>query len=650
MCGIAGLLNINGERLADASVAARMASLLVHRGPDAEGIFSDGPVSLGFRRLSIIDVATGNQPIPNEDRSIWIVFNGEIYNYLELREELAGLGHKFSTRTDTETMVHAYESWGPEFVRRLRGMFGFAIWDGNTRKLILGRDPVGKKPLYYSMNGGELAFASEMKALLAWPGLDRNLSAGALNDYLTYLYVPGASSIFASVKKLLPGHILIANCNSGSIDIRRFWQIESQPDRSRPFEYWVDGVRERVEEAVRLRLRSDVPLGSLLSGGIDSSIVSGVASKMVPGLRTFGISFTDPRFDESEYATAAAASFATIHTQDTVDAETFTPDDLTRLVWHMDEPFGDSSFLPTYWVCRAARRHVTVALSGDGGDELFGGYTRYRNFERLRQLSRLPLPLKKTAGALLPALHRATRLEPLRQAAKALRLSELDMPKQIAALHSFFGEADKALLYSRDWSERVDYSATESGLARMTDAIGGSSDEVAQFMATEFGSSMVDDSLVKLDRASMACSLEVRSPLLDRELAEFSMRIPPEFKLRNGQHKIVLKRAFDHLLPETIRRRGKQGFELPFGSWFRRPQWRDFLIDTLSEQTLRSQGIFEPARLIGWRDSILRESGVNSGISDYQLRHRVWGLLVFQLWHGQYMGQGIPAGRVANAA
>jgi len=649
MCGIAGLLNLRGAPLTDASVVTRMASYLSHRGPDDDGSLRDGPVAFGFRRLSIIDLETGHQPVSNEDGTVWVMLNGEIYNFVELRTELEKQGHVFRTETDTEVIAHAYESYGLDFVDHLRGMFAIALWDSPKQRLVLARDRIGKKPLFYGVRGNQLAFASEVKALLAWPQLNRSINARALHDYFTFLYVPAPDSIFENVYKLPAAHLLVADCHTGSFSLHRYWRISPEPDRTKPLSFYVEGLREVLSEAVRLRLRSDVPLGAFLSGGIDSSVVVGLMSREVSPVRTFSIGFPDKRFDETAAARLVATSHGTIHKEEIFNDFDISPEEFRDLVWYMDEPFADSSFLPTYWVSKVARRDVTVALSGDGGDELFAGHTRYRYFQLLNRLRSSPDWLnragKNAAGGLRNLVTPlSTKLaERLRQTQKALELSALSNNEQIFTLATYFDEAGKRSLYDAEWSAGIDGYASRERLSQVMQPVNDA--PLASILAWDFETNLVDDCLVKVDRASMACSLEVRSPFLDHRVAEFAMKIPPEYKLRNGVHKYVLKRAFADLLPEKIVNRRKQGFEVPFARWFQKEPWRSFLLDMLAEDRLRSQGIFDFREVIRLRDQFLRDpQAQNLGLSAYQLRHRVWMLFVFQVWYDQFMKASvIPA-------
>ncbi len=649
MCGIAGILNLRGNALgADAALASRMASALTHRGPDDEGEMKDGPIAFGFRRLSIIDLTTGHQPLSNETGTVWVMFNGEIYNFVELRSELEGYGYLFRTKSDTEVILRAYEHYGLDFVNHLTGMFAIAVWDLVRERLLLMRDRIGKKPLFYGINGDQLAFASEIKSLSVWPHLDRTINAAALDEYLGVLYVPAPHSIFTGARKLPAAHMLVADCHRGTYHIERYWRVSPVPDYTKSFDYYTEGLKEVLTEAVRIRLRSDVPLGAFLSGGVDSTAIVGLMAKEVSPIQTFSIGFRDKRFDESHYARLAASAFGTHHHEEMIDSADVSPEELEKLVWHMDEPFGDSSFIPTYWVSKLAKKSVTVALSGDGGDELFGGYTRYRLFQTLSRLDVLPgvfrLAGKKLAhhlGTLAGSLP-ATVSERLRQAQKAFELSALNKDQQILALQTYFSASSRNDLYSDEWRASLNGHNRNGHHEHGSDYLDGVAAKDAaliKFMLKDLETSMIDDCLVKVDRASMACSLEVRSPFLDHRVIEFAMKIPPQFKLKNGKQKIVLKKAFKELLPGEIATRAKKGFEVPFAQWFQQKNWRALLLDMLSEGRLRRQGIFNPASVLKLRDQVLSNpEALCSPVSAYQLRHRVWALLMFQMWHEQFVG------------
>ncbi|MFH1759691.1 MAG: asparagine synthase (glutamine-hydrolyzing) [bacterium] len=644
MCGIAGIFNIDGKPLKNADIARKMAGKLVHRGPDEDGEMLDGPVAFGFRRLRIIDLKAGKQPISNEDGNIWVVLNGEIYNYIEVRKMLQKKEHIFKTQSDTEVIVHAYESFGLDFVNHLRGMFAIAIWDSKKRSLILVRDRIGKKPLFYSIQDGQLAFASEVKALLEWPNFKKNINAEAFHDYLSFLYIPGPSSIFENVKKLEPANMLVIDTKTGISRIHRYWNIYPNPDTAKSISYYSEGLKDVLADAVRIRLRSDVPLGGFLSGGIDSSIIVGLMAGEISPVHTFCIGFSDARFDESHFAQQTADVYGTKHRMEMVDSDNFTPDDLIKMVYYIDEPFGDSSFIPTYWVARMARNYVTVVLSGDGGDELFGGYTRYRYFKYLSCLSNVPGPIKWPVRGLMKLLDKSYfSFIPLfaqinRQVIKALEYSCLTDNNKMIALLCYFNENEKKMLYSKNWTSQIkDYSSVLRLLEKM-EMLEKIKDPLDKIMTDDLNRTLVDDLLVKMDRASMACSLEVRSPFLDHKVVEFAMNIPSAYKLKNGCHKLILKHTYSDLLPKTILKRRKQGFEVPFGYWFRQKKWKEFLMELLSEDKIKRDNIFNVKEITILRDLLVKNPDAkNLSQSTLQLWHRIWAIIVFQIWKAQFL-------------
>ena len=644
MCGIAGVLNLSGHPVEDPELATRMASALVHRGPDEGGFLKDGPLAFGFRRLSIIDVDGGHQPVPNETQTIWTMLNGEIYNFLELRDELQQRGHHFQTNSDTEVIVHAYETHGLDFVRHLRGMFAIAIWDNQKRRVVLARDRIGKKPLFWSRSKNQLVFASEIKAMLFWPNLDRTLNAEAIHDYLSFLSVPAPKSIFKAVHKLSPAHLLIADTRRGTVEIKRYWQFKPAPDRSKRRSYFVEGLRDLLQESVRLRLRSDVPVGALLSGGLDSTAIVGLMSKQRTAgpVKTFSMGFEDIHFDETRYARVASKAFGTQHTEEKVGP--ITVDLLKHLVWFLDEPFADSSAIPTYQVSRIARQNVTVALSGDGGDELFAGYPRYQYAALLRRLARVPKSLRYGLNWLsmesqqsLPARWCSVS-ESLRRLSKALTLSQLPEPQRMLALLSYYGETDKHSLYDSSFGAQLNGYSTLNSMKIHAEMFLDRAEPLSAFMAYDLQTNLADDSLVKVDRMSMACSLEVRSPFLDHKLVEFAGMIPPEYKMRGSHTKLILKEALSDILPPQITNRRKQGFDVPFGAWFKSHEWRSMLNDCLSVDSIRRRGIFNPAAVNQMRQALLSNRAQQPlGLSRNQVWHRVWVIIMFELWARQYL-------------
>jgi asparagine synthase (glutamine-hydrolysing) len=626
MCGIAGFAdapfydaNATGRAEADFALAHGMCEVIRHRGPDDEGIHVEAGVGLGMRRLSIIDLSTGHQPIHNEDRTVWIVFNGEIYNYQQLRAELEAAGHRFYTSSDTETIVHAYEQWGEDCFTRLRGMFGVAIWDRKTRTLLLARDRAGIKPLHYVERDGRLYFGSEIKSLVAAGAVDRAIDLEALDHYLSFLYAPRDRSLIKGVNKLPPGHYL--RWKDGRVEIRQYWEIAA----AEPFRGSADeaaaSLRQVLAGAVRSHMISDVPLGAFLSGGVDSSVVVGLmAEASERPVKTFSIGFDEPQFDELEHARTVAQHFGTDHHEFVV-----RPDGLSildRLIEHFDEPFADSSAIPTWYVSEIARRHVTVVLSGDGGDELFGGYDRYLPHPRVAQFDRFARGgARALAGAVWPLMpHGARGKNFLRHVARN------DNGRYLDSL-AFFQPDEKASLYSADVRRTLSQWSAEQELGdhfRRFEQLPLHS----RMMKFDFETYLPEDVLTKVDRMSMAHSIESRVPLLDNEVIDFAASLPPHLKIHNGRRKHVLKEAARSLLPPGILDRKKQGFGVPLGVWFRGGLTGVFS-DVLSSPRTRQRGYFEPAFV----DRLIQEH--LSGRRDHTLR--LWQLLVFELWHRQYV-------------
>ena len=628
MCGIAGFADrlINGyadgqspARLdAEFALVHRMCEVIRHRGPDDEGIHVEPGLGLGMRRLSIIDLAGGRQPIHNETSTVWVVFNGEIYNYQELRADLEARGHRFSTSSDTESIVHAYEEWGEAAFGRFRGMFGIALWDQPRRTLLLARDRAGIKPLHYVERAGRLYFGSEIKSLIAAGAVDLRLNLNALDHYLAFLYTPRDASIFEGVCKLPPGHYL--RWRDGGAEVRQYWQIGATESFRGTEQEAAEALRHVLADAVRSHMVSDVPLGAFLSGGVDSSAVVGLMAEASPRpVQTFSIGFDEPRFDELDHARTVARHFGTDHHEFLV-----RPDGLSildTLVSHFDEPFADSSAIPTWYVSEIARRHVTVVLSGDGGDELFGGYDRYLPHRRVTQFDRIPLPgLRKIAGAIWPKLpHGVTGKNFLRHVAKN------DHARYIDSVAMF--QADERLaLYTNDVRSEL-AADSESVLERHFERF-ASLPLHSRMMRLDFETYLPEDVLTKVDRMSMAHSIESRVPLLDNDVIEFAATLPAPFKIAKGRRKHVLKEAVRPLLPPHILDRRKQGFGIPLGVWFQ-GGLTDLFSDVLESPRCRQRGYFEPSFVT----RLVREH--LAGQRDHTLR--LWQLLVFELWHRQYI-------------
>ncbi len=623
MCGIAGFVEARSSPAPFSveerdGLVRRMCDVIRHRGPDDEGVFVDEGVALGMRRLSIIDLATGRQPIHNEDRTLWIVFNGEIYNFRELRAELEALGHRFYTSTDTEAIVHAYEQWGAAAVARLRGMFGLAIWNTRTRTLVAARDRIGIKPLYYAEARGRLYVGSELKSLLCAPDVPRDLDLDALDHYLSFLYTPRDGSIFKAVRKLPPGHLL--TWTDGSLSIERYWELPAQETFRGTEADAVEQLEGVLADAVRSHLVSDVPLGAFLSGGIDSSVVVALMARASGArVKTFSIGFDEPAFDELEHARTVAAHVGTEHHEFVVKPDAIGI--LDALIGHFDEPFADSSAIPTWYVSELARRHVTVVLSGDGGDELFGGYDRYVPHPRVVAFDRVsPRALRRVAAIAAAGLPHGTRGKNfLRHVARDERGRYLDAIR-------FFARDEKSSLLSTDVQRELAAVDPEARLARHFLRYGGLS-WPSQMMRFDAETYLPDDVLTKVDRMSMAHSIESRVPLLDNEVLRFAASLPADLKIKRGRRKHVLKEVAARLVPRTILDRRKQGFGVPLGLWFR-GDLRALFADTLLSPACLARGYFQPAFVRRLVDEHL------SGARDHTLR--LWQLVVFERWHQQY--------------
>jgi asparagine synthase (glutamine-hydrolysing) len=645
MCGIAGFADSDRRNTwtrgstAAASEAARlraMCAAIRHRGPDDEGTYVEPGVALGMRRLSIIDLATGQQPIHNEDSTVWVVFNGEIYNYTALRAELERFGHRFYTASDTETIVHAYEQWGEDAFARLRGMFGIALWDSRNETLLLARDRVGIKPLHYGVEQDRLYFGSEIKSILAARESAPAIDLQALDHYLSYLYTPREGSIFAGIHKLPPGHFL--RWRSGSLQVRPYWQVPVDELTPTSDADAIDSLRAVLRDAVRSHLMSEVPLGAFLSGGVDSSLVVGLmAEASSRPVQTFSIGFDVPEYDELEFARVVARHFGTEHHEFVVKPDALAI--LDELISHFDEPFGDSSAIPTWYVSEIARRHVTVVLSGDGGDELFGGYDRYFPHPRVAAFDRWAPPGSRAMASLVwPLLpHGATGKNFLRRVARDPQGRYLDAI-------GYFQHDEKRALLASDVSAQLGTANAESQLGRHFARLAALPWH-AQLMHFDFETYLPEDILTKVDRMSMAHSIESRVPLLDNDVVDFAARLPSRLKIRDGRRKHILKEAAAGLLPPDILNRRKQGFAVPVGAWFR-GNLRELFNDVLLSPRARQRGYFEP-RFI---ERIVREHV--SGRREHTLR--LWALVVFELWHRLYVDsrrqQSVPEPIAASAA
>ena len=642
MCGIAGLFDTRARRDVDRALLDRMNESQRHRGPDGGGLHVEPGVGLGHRRLAIIDVATGQQPLFNEDGSVAIVFNGEIYNYRELIPELAALGHAFATKSDTEVIVHAWEAWGEACVQRLRGMFAFALWDRNRETLFLARDRLGVKPLHYALlDDGTLLFGSEMKALLAHPALSRTIDACAIEEYFALGYVAEPRTVFSGARKLPPAHTLAVRRGERLPEPRRYWDPRFTLDRALDPREACDELTARLDESVRLRLISEVPLGAFLSGGVDSSaVVASMARVSADPVNTCAIAFADPAFDESRYAQMVASRYGTRHFVDRVESDDFDLiDELARVY---DEPYADSSAIPTYRVCQLARRHVTVALSGDGGDENFAGYRRYRlhlGEERLRRA--LPQSVR---GALFGALGRAypkADWAPRFLRAKST-FEALGRDSVAAYFHgvSILRDDMRRRLFTPAFRRELGgYGAVEVFRRHAADA--GTADPLALVQYLDLKTYLVGDINTKVDRASMAHSLEVREPLMDHPLVEWLASLPSSLKVRDGEGKWLLKKAMEPRLPDEVLYRPKMGFAVPLARWFRGPL-RERVRDALLGERLADTGMFERVCLRRLIDDH------QSGLRDHSAP--LWTLLMFDAFLRNTVDAGGRAAALERAA
>jgi asparagine synthase (glutamine-hydrolysing) len=629
MCGICGVSSPGGETRPELSVLEAMSKSIAHRGPDDDGTFVGAGVGLAARRLSIIDLPGGHQPVHNEDRSIWIVFNGEIYNHERLRDLLAKLGHRFATRSDTETIVHAYEEFGDECVKYLNGMFAFAIWDGPARRLFLARDRFGIKPLYYTVLGDELVFGSELKSILQHPKVERRIDVVALNEYLSFEYVPTPRTIFKGIRKLPPGHTL--SFSARGLRLEKYWDIRLSKSERRPPVSWRDyqtRLRQELEDAVSREMVSDVPVGVLLSGGVDSSAVAAMMRRRATStVQSFAIAFEEKSFDESRYARLVAERLGLAHHELTVTSSMMA-ELVPRLMDILDEPFADSSIVPTYFLSRFAREHVKVVLGGDGGDELFAGYPTLKAHRLIEYYERF-VPFFLRAGIVPKAIARLpVSKDNISFDFKARRfISGRGVP--VASRHhrwlgSFVPQEKRSLFVPELVQDDVDTYEVAYEHQMRCDA----QETMNQLLYLDQKLYLEGDILAKVDRASMATSLEVRVPLLNHTLAEYVAEVPHELKLRGLKSKFLFKKAMEGILPAEILKRPKKGFNVPVAYWIG-GSLKELVRDQLSSEKLKREGFFEPAYV----ERLLREH--EQGVRDH--RKLLWTLLVFELWQEKYL-------------
>lgn len=616
-CGICGFVG-----LSDKALLKSMCDIMRHRGPDDTGYFIDGSVGLGVDRLSIIDLKTGDQPIHNEEGSIWVIQNGEIYNYGQLKEELESLGHRFYTESDSETIVHAYEEWGDQCPNHFRGMFALAIWDGHRRRLFIARDRFGKKPLYYHFRNGLLLFGSEMKAVLQFEGVPRRINPVAMDLYFSYGYIPAPHTIFQDVSKLPAGHS--ATYENGSLKLKQYWDFGLSPQEVSSESATVDRLYETMKEAVRLRLRSDVPLGAFLSGGIDSSTVVAFMQLLSSRpVKTFSIGFNDS-LSEAKYARRVADYLGTDHQEYTVTPDAFRI--LPKLAWHFDEPFADHSLIPTYYLSELTARQVTVALSGDGGDEMFMGYPFLTEPKLFRIYSKMPASIRRTALKTVIRLPIKGSFTRMADHALTKDYGSQSPYERFAMRVTMLDESGLRKLYSQENLSRHQPSNTYSYLLNLLGSYSGDDFLNAADIAT-VKSYLEDDILVKVDRMSMANSLEVRCPLLDQDLASLVATMPSDLKLRGRTSKYILKRMTRErkLIPQQIILRKKKGFGAPVHSWMGR-DWRDL-----------SQQVLEPIISANYTGLFNREFVRDMLRDSYVNANRIFALIMFVLWYKIYM-------------
>jgi asparagine synthase (glutamine-hydrolysing) len=626
MCGIAGIVNRNGRDVNE-RVLARMCEAIRHRGPDEDGQYLKGTVGLTMRRLAIIDLKGGQQPIHNHDLTAWIVFNGEIYNYLELRAKLEKLGHTFYTNCDTEAIIHAYDEYGADCPKHLRGMFAFAIWDERTEELFLARDRVGKKPLLYALVNNQLIFGSEFSALLEHPDISREIAPEAIHYYLTFMCVPAPLTAYRAIRKLEPGHSLRFT-RAGEIKIERYWQPEFSPKAKLSEEEAGHRAVEILREAVRVRLMSEVPLGAFLSGGVDSSAVVALMSEASSSpVKTFSIGFEEQDFSELHHARRVAEHVGADHHEFIVRPDAMEV--LPTLVEHYGEPYADSSAIPTYYVSRETRKHVTVALNGDGGDECFAGYERYAAMRLAERYRKLPALMRegviKQAVNLLPSSE--LRRSRVRSVKRFLHAASLPPVERYLRWVSVLDRAAKDELYTEEFRrETIGYDPASWLSPWFAHANGAG--VVDASLLTDTMTYLPNDLLVKVDIASMAVSLEARSPFLDHHVIEFAASLPEKFKLRGLTTKYLLKRVLKKLVPVENLNRPKMGFGVPIGHWFR-DRMKSFLGETLLSDKALQRGFFKAAEVKRMFDMH------TNGTHDYA--HQLWTLLMLELWFQRFI-------------
>jgi asparagine synthase (glutamine-hydrolysing) len=650
MCGICG--EIDFQRGVKTEAIKRMCDVLAHRGPDDEGMVSirdnkilelkrrdklllretGFEIGLGHRRLSIIDLSeAAHQPMCNEDGTIWIVYNGEIYNFQEIREGLSKKGHFFKSRSDTEVILHAYEEWGVECLNRFRGMFAFAIWDSKLKRLFMARDRLGKKPLVYFNKNGRFVFASEIKAILQVPDIEKKVNISALHSYLTYQYVPSPDTMFEGIKKLPPAHYLLYD-SSGNIKIERYWKLNFTPNResSADLSELCTLIRKGLEESVKLRLISDVPLGAFLSGGVDSSLIVGImAEQSRKPVKTFSIGFEEKEFDELSYARIVSNHFSTEHHEFVVRPNAI--EILPKLVWYYNEPFADSSAIPTYYVAHLTKDFVKVVLTGDAGDENFAGYNRYLRSKWVAQFTKIP---EKVRREVIPAFLRSIsslhwKEKTLNRLADFMEMLSADQGRNYAEQIKIFNAKEKDDIYTQNFAKQIEGEDPISFLLSKYEEA-ETEDLLEKLLYVDINSYLPEDLLVKMDIATMANSLEARVPFLDHKFMELVAGIPSHLKLKGTTTKLILKKAFSNFLPDAILKRKKMGFGVPVSRWFRN-ELKTYIYEILLDSRTLNRGYFK-------REGIERLLNDHIGLR-YDHSSKIWALLFLEIWFRVFMDQ-----------
>lgn len=620
MCGICGIYGIE-----DKNLLKKMTSILSHRGPDSEGYFFDKNINLGHKRLSIIDLISGNQPIYNENQSIWIVFNGEIYNYLELRKLLENKGHRFYTNTDTETIIHCYEEYDTNCVRKLKGAFAFAIWDGENKKLFLARDRLGIKPLYYSIINRNFHFASEIKSILEYDEFERKVDIKALNEFVTFRYITNSKTLFKNIYKIPPAHFLEFSTND--IKINKYWDLKENIEK-RQEDYYINTLRNLLDISVKRRLMSDVPLGVYLSGGLDSSSITALMSKYTEErIKSFSVGFGEDLPNELDFAKIASEHFETEHREINVELDE-TIKLLPKIIWHLDEPIGDPAIVPTYFISKLAKERVTVVLTGEGSDELFTGYLRYKMMLTTKKFANLiPDFIKKILiGNFVKILPYSSNLK------RSLSFFQnSDEIKRYLNVIALFDENEMIKICKFDFNNKIGVKIIKSYFDKFS-----TENLLNKILYHDIKTVLAEDFLMKIDKMTMAGSVEGRVPFLDKDIVEFSMSIPPNFKLNKGEEKYILKKAMNDLLPKVIMRRKKRGYDVPIDAWFK-SELKNVLLDYL-ENNKECKRFFD----FGYIKKILKrqESISNRYNVNWYNSLKLWSLLGFFVWYEVYFKKG----------